>query len=45
MDLPSFVHLRTHVWKLLRDQHGGEDALIDQPTHRPQPRNPKETRP
>ena len=25
MDLPSFVHLRTHVWKLLRDQHAGED--------------------
>jgi NitT/TauT family transport system ATP-binding protein len=25
MDLPSFVHLRTHVWKLLRDQQGGDD--------------------
>jgi NitT/TauT family transport system ATP-binding protein len=24
MDLPSFVHLRTHVWKLLRDQQGGD---------------------
>jgi NitT/TauT family transport system ATP-binding protein len=24
MDLPSFVHLRTHVWKLLRDQHASE---------------------
>ena len=24
MDQPSFVHLRSHVWKLLRDQHGGE---------------------
>jgi NitT/TauT family transport system ATP-binding protein len=24
MDLPSFVHLRTHVWKLLRDQQTGE---------------------
>ncbi|CAM5793579.1 ABC transporter ATP-binding protein [Rhizobacter fulvus] len=24
MDLPSFVHLRTHVWKLLRDQHGSD---------------------
>jgi NitT/TauT family transport system ATP-binding protein len=24
MDLPSFVHLRTHVWKLLRDQHGAD---------------------
>jgi NitT/TauT family transport system ATP-binding protein len=24
MDLPSFVHLRTHVWKLLRDQLGGD---------------------
>ncbi len=24
MDLPSFVHLRTHVWKLLRDQQAGE---------------------
>jgi NitT/TauT family transport system ATP-binding protein len=24
MDLPSFVHLRTHVWKLLRDQQGDE---------------------
>jgi NitT/TauT family transport system ATP-binding protein len=23
MDLPSFVHLRTHVWKLLRDQQTG----------------------
>ena len=23
MDLPSFVHLRTHVWKLLRDTHAG----------------------
>ncbi len=22
MDQPSFVHLRTHVWKLLRDQQG-----------------------
>jgi NitT/TauT family transport system ATP-binding protein len=22
MDQPSFVHLRSHVWKLLRDQHG-----------------------
>jgi len=25
MDLPSFVHLRTHVWKLLRDQQGADD--------------------
>jgi len=25
MDLPSFVHLRTHVWKLLRNEHAGED--------------------
>ena len=24
MDLPSFVHLRTHVWKLLRDQQVGD---------------------
>jgi NitT/TauT family transport system ATP-binding protein len=24
MDLPSFIHLRTHVWKLLRDQQGGD---------------------
>jgi NitT/TauT family transport system ATP-binding protein len=24
MDLPSFVRLRTHVWKLLRDQQTGE---------------------
>jgi NitT/TauT family transport system ATP-binding protein len=24
MDLPSFVHLRTHVWKLLRDQLGSD---------------------
>jgi len=24
MDLPSFVHLRTHVWKLLRGQHGSD---------------------
>jgi len=24
MDLPSFVHLRTRVWKLLRDQQGGD---------------------
>ena len=24
MDLPSFVHLRTHVWKLLRDQQGAD---------------------
>jgi NitT/TauT family transport system ATP-binding protein len=24
MDLPSFVHLRTHVWKLLRDQQGDD---------------------
>ena len=24
MDLPTFVHLRTHVWKLLRDQQGGD---------------------
>ncbi len=22
MDLPSFVHLRTHIWKLLREQQG-----------------------
>jgi NitT/TauT family transport system ATP-binding protein len=25
MDLPSFVHLRTHVWKLLREQQLGDD--------------------
>jgi NitT/TauT family transport system ATP-binding protein len=24
MDLPSFVHLRTHIWKLLRDQLGAD---------------------
>ena len=24
MDLPSFVHLRTHVWKLLREQQIGD---------------------
>jgi NitT/TauT family transport system ATP-binding protein len=24
MDLPSFVHLRTHIWKLLRDPNSGE---------------------
>jgi NitT/TauT family transport system ATP-binding protein len=24
MDLPSFVHLRTHIWKLLRDPKSGE---------------------
>ena len=24
MDQPSFVHLRTHVWKLLRDPQGGD---------------------
>jgi len=24
MDLPSFVHLRTHVWKLLREQQLGD---------------------
>ncbi len=24
MDQPSFVHLRSHVWKLLRSQHGAE---------------------
>ena len=24
MDQPSFVHLRSYVWKLLRDQHGSE---------------------
>jgi NitT/TauT family transport system ATP-binding protein len=24
MDLPSFVRLRTHVWKLLRDQQGAD---------------------
>jgi NitT/TauT family transport system ATP-binding protein len=24
MDLPAFVRLRTHVWKLLRDQQVGE---------------------
>jgi NitT/TauT family transport system ATP-binding protein len=24
MDLPSFVHLRTHVWKLLRDQQAAD---------------------
>ena len=23
MDQPSFVHLRTHIWKLLREQHAG----------------------
>jgi NitT/TauT family transport system ATP-binding protein len=27
MDLPSFVHLRTHVWKLLREQQGDDAAL------------------
>ncbi len=25
MDLPSFVHLRTQVWKLLREQDLGDD--------------------
>ena len=25
MDLPSFVHLRTHVWKLLREQQLGDE--------------------
>jgi NitT/TauT family transport system ATP-binding protein len=25
MDLPSFVHLRTHVWKLLREQQIGDE--------------------
>ncbi|MEY2801602.1 MAG: Bicarbonate transport ATP-binding protein CmpC [Pseudomonadota bacterium] len=25
MDLPSFVHLRTHVWKLLREQQGDDN--------------------
>jgi NitT/TauT family transport system ATP-binding protein len=25
MDQPSFVHLRSHVWKLLRDPQGGGD--------------------
>ena len=24
MDQPSFVHLRSHVWKLLRDPHGAD---------------------
>ena len=26
MDQPSFVHLRSHVWKLLRSAHGGADV-------------------
>ena len=25
MDLESFVHLRTRIWRLLREQHGSED--------------------
>ena len=25
MDLPSFVHLRTHIWKLLREQQLGDE--------------------
>ncbi len=25
MDLPSFVHLRTRIWKSLREEHAGED--------------------
>ena len=25
MDLPSFVHLRTHIWKSLREEKSGED--------------------
>jgi NitT/TauT family transport system ATP-binding protein len=25
MDLPSFVHLRTHIWKSLREEKGGDD--------------------
>ena len=25
MDQPSFVHLRSYVWKLLRDQHGAQE--------------------
>lgn len=30
MDLESFVHLRTHIWKSLREEHGGEvDAKAD----------------
>jgi len=26
MDEASFVHLRTHIWKLLRDQQASEHA-------------------
>jgi NitT/TauT family transport system ATP-binding protein len=25
MDLGSFVHLRSHIWRLLREQHLGDD--------------------
>ena len=25
MDLESFVHLRTKIWRLLREQHGPDD--------------------
>jgi NitT/TauT family transport system ATP-binding protein len=35
MDLESFIHLRTRVWKLLRDQHGdrhGTNALLRRKT-------------
>ncbi|HEX4884164.1 MAG TPA: ABC transporter ATP-binding protein [Casimicrobiaceae bacterium] len=27
MDLESFVHLRTHVWRMLREEHAGDAAL------------------
>jgi len=27
MDLQSFVHLRTHIWRLLREEHAGDGAI------------------
>ena len=26
MDLQSFVHLRTHIWRLLREEHADDHA-------------------
>lgn len=31
MDLESFVHLRTHIWKSLREEHGGEAESATEP--------------
>ena len=40
MDQASFVHLRTHIWKLLREQQAAQRAL----THHPEEEDHEEDR-